>query len=194
MLDCIKIIERFCSNSTPLYGVLVGHSSQVTDMAVAIARWLTARGEVVDTDFVAQAAMLHDIGIVGVDAPSIHCHGSEPYICHGVLGRQMLEQLGLPRHALVCERHTGAGITVDDIVSQLLPLPHRDMIPVTIEEQIVCFADKFFSKNHVGEPPRDLATARSKLARFGEATLRRFDTMCERFVGALSLTPEKDKP
>ena len=53
----------------------------------------------------------------------------------------------LPRHALVCERHTGTGITVSDIRDQHLPLPLRDFSPVSVEEQLICYADKFFSKS-----------------------------------------------
>ena len=56
---------------------------------------------------------------------------------------------GFPRHALVCERHTGAGISLQSIIDQQLPVPHRDMVPVSLEEQVICFADKFFSKTHL---------------------------------------------
>jgi uncharacterized protein len=41
----------------------------------------------------------------------------------------------------------GIGITVEEIKLHNLPLPQRDMVPISIEEQIICFADKFFSKN-----------------------------------------------
>lgn len=184
VINSIEIIEKYYTPGTPLFTVLVEHSRQVADLAVTIAHNLAARGEAVDVAFVGRAAMLHDIGIVRVDAPSIHCTGSEPYICHGVLGRQMLDELGLHDYALVCERHTGAGITIDDIDNQQLPLPRRDMVPVSVEEQIVCYADKFYSKTHVGAPPRDVATARGKLERFGQATLARFDAMHARFGAA----------
>ena len=64
--------------------------------------------------------------------------------------RELLEKEGLSKHGLVCERHVGTGISMDDIDKQDLPLPHRDMRPVSIEEQIICYADKFFSKNNNG--------------------------------------------
>lgn len=184
VINSVEIIERYCPPGTPLHHVLVEHSRQVADLAVTIAHNLAARGEAVDVAFVGRAAMLHDIGIIWVDAPSIHCRGTEPYICHGVLGRMLLDQLGLHDYALVCERHTGAGITVDDIDSQQLPLPRRDMVPQSLEEQIVCYADKFYSKTHVGDPSRDVATVRAKLERFGSPTLARFDAMHARFGDA----------
>jgi len=52
----------------------------------------------------------------------------------------------LPIHARACERHTGAGITADDVRTQSLPIPERDYLPETIEEKLICVADKFFSK------------------------------------------------
>lgn len=43
---------------------------------------------------------------------------------------------GLPRHALACERHTGAGITREEVAAQDLPLPRdRDYLPITLEEK-----------------------------------------------------------
>jgi uncharacterized protein len=99
-----------------------------------------------DLRFIEEAAMLHDIGIFETQAPRIHCHGTKPYVCHGVIGRDLLEQKGLARHGLVCERHVGVGMTVADIREQQLPLPLRDMRPVSLEETIICYADKFFSK------------------------------------------------
>ena len=53
---------------------------------------------------------------------------------------------GYPRHARVCERHTGTGITLAMIEERGLPLPHRDFMPETLEEQLICYADKFYSK------------------------------------------------
>ena len=66
------------------------------------------------------------------------------HICHGYLGSELLMKEGYPRHALVCERHTGAGMSLQSIIEQDLPIPHRDMVPVSMEEQVICFADKFF--------------------------------------------------
>lgn len=177
MIDYNDIIARFYDSGGPLHEVLTVHSNQVAQLAAAICDRLIAQGVPVDSQFVHEAAMLHDIGIVRVDAPGIHCHGTEPYIRHGILGREMLDQLGLYRHALVCERHTGSGLTVAEIESQQLPLPHRDLTPHSLEEKIVCYADKFFSKTHLGEPPRDMERVRRSMARFGDASLARFDAL-----------------
>ena len=92
--------------------------------------------------------MLHDIGIFRCDAPGICCHGTEPYLRHGLIGGEIMRSEGFPRHARVCERHTGAGLTREEIINQDLPLPHQDFLPETLEEKLVCYADKFYSKSH----------------------------------------------
>ena len=191
MLDIDNLIRQYYSPGTPLYDTLVIHSRQVADLAVRLAvRYndLHPAIDPLDIDFVREAALLHDIGICRTDAAGIHCHGTEPYICHGILGAEMLRQHGLPRHALVCERHTGAGLSLDDIISQNLPLPHRPMLPVTMEEKVICYADKFFSKTHLGEPARTLERVGQSLAKFGPATLARFQELTALF-GTLPPTP-----
>jgi uncharacterized protein len=133
-------------NDPSALDIVVKHSRLVASKALRIARALD-RGEDIDLVFLQEAAILHDIGICRTNSPGIGCHGEEPYIRHGIIGREILEKEGFPHHALVCERHIGVGLTRDDIVSQRLPLPLRDMTPVTIEEKIISFADLFYSKN-----------------------------------------------
>jgi len=149
-IEPVALIEKYYPPGSTGYHFLQKHSRMVAEKALAIARRLAQRRFPplkVDLDFVYEAAMLHDIGILCTSAPSIGCHGDKPYVCHGYLGRELLEYEGLPRHALVCERHVGVGISLQDIEDQGLLVPHRDMRPVTIEEQIICYADKFFSKD-----------------------------------------------
>ncbi|MDE5903689.1 MAG: HD domain-containing protein [Muribaculaceae bacterium] len=138
-------INRFYPADPALHDLLYTHSRAVADLALEIA----ARhpGLHPDTRFIEEAAMLHDIGIASCNAPAIHCHGPLPYICHGIEGARILAEAGLLRHALVCERHTGSGLTADEIADQALPLPERDMLPISPEEKIICYADKFYSKN-----------------------------------------------
>ena len=125
--------------------------------------------------------MLHDIGVYLTHAPSIYCTGEEPYTRHGIIGAELLRNEGYPKHALVCERHTGTGLTVDDIVSQNLPLPHRDMCPISLEEKLVCFADKFYSKS-TPDQEKPFDKVRKSVAKYGDASLHRFDEMATLFL------------
>ena len=180
MIDTINIIERFYEPSTELYQLLVKHSTQVATLARQLAVRQVENHVPVDVEFVVEAAMLHDIGIIGTNAPGIYCFGTQPYICHGVIGREMLDALGLFCHALVCERHTGTGLPLKEIIEQNLPLPHRELMPISIEEKLVCYADKFFSKSHP-DCARSVEVTRSKLVKFGGETIARFDAMHAQF-------------
>ncbi len=102
MIDTYSIIYRYYEQGSPLCNLLVKHSEQVAALARQLAERMTSNHIPVDIDFVVEAAMLHDVGIIHTNAPGIYCHGSEPYIRHGILGRSMLDQMGLFRHALVC--------------------------------------------------------------------------------------------
>ena len=117
--------------------------------------------------------MLHDIGIFKCDAAGIQCFGTEPYICHGRIGAELLRSEGFPRHARVCERHTGAGITKAQIIAQNLPLPQQDFLPETMEEKVICYADKFFSKTHL-DREKSIEQAEMSLSKFGEEGVLRF--------------------
>ncbi len=117
--------------------------------------------------------MLHDIGIFKCDAAGIQCFGTEPYICHGRIGAELLRSEGFPRHARVCERHTGAGITKAQIIAQNLPLPQQDFLPETMEEKVICYADKFFSKTHL-DREKTIEQAEKSLSKFGDEGVLRF--------------------
>ena len=177
-MDYQRIIDQYCDGNQPLKQTLMKHSSDVTALALQIAQ---AHPELqMDLQFVEEAAMLHDIGIVFCHAPLIHCHGTEPYLCHGYLGAELLRQLGYPRHARVCERHTGAGLTKDEIVNRQLPLPQQDFLPETWEEKAVCYADKFYSKTRL-ESKKTLEQVIGSLSKFGPEGVQRFMEWHEHF-------------
>ncbi|HEX9078407.1 MAG TPA: HD domain-containing protein [Desulfuromonadaceae bacterium] len=163
--------------------VVATHGRMVADLSLAVGNRLGLAAT--ELRFIGEAAMLHDIGICRVAAAGIGLHGVHPYIMHGILGREILEGEGLPQHALVCERHIGVGLTVSDIVGQRLPLPLRDMAPRTLAEEIVCFADLFYSKKPGRlEQRKPLEKVRAKLAAFGVAKVQIFDSWLERFGAA----------
>lgn len=170
-INPLQIIGKYYTEGTPLYAILLSHSHSVTAKALEIAERHPELQP--DKAFIAEAAMLHDIGIFLTHAPSIHCTGQANYIEHGYLGAELLRKEGLGRHALVCERHTGTGLSLEEIIKRQLPLPHRDMRPISWEEQIICYADNFFSKTHLNEI---LTTEKiiSSLAKFGEESVEEF--------------------
>ena len=165
------LIDKYYPENNELRHILINHSQSVARKALQI---VSSHPELhLDAQFVEEAAMLHDLGIFRTDAPGIQCFGSEPYICHGRLGAEILRKEGYERHARVCERHTGAGITCKEIIAQGLPLPHQDFLPETMEEKVICYADKFFSKTHL-DREKSIEKAEKSLAKFGEDGVMRF--------------------
>ncbi len=172
--EVMPYLLKFYTPGSELFELLLIHSRQVARKALTC---MEKRNIALDAASVARAALLHDIGIVKCNASGIHCMGTEPYIRHGVLGREMLEPFGLEAEAMVCERHTGSGITALEIEQTQMPLPIRDMVPVTMLEKLVCYADKFFSKS--GDPLKEKSPAKIRVAlsRFGSGSLERFDAL-----------------
>lgn len=177
-MDYQQIIDQLYPAGSRLRDIFITHARQVTALALEIAG---RKRLPLDRELIEAAAMLHDIGIYLTDAPSIDCHGSEPYIRHGILGAGLLRARGVDEAiAAVAERHTGAGITVDDIDAQALPLPRRDYQPRTLLERLICYADKFYSKTRL-EGAKSIEQVRASMERRGPATAARFEALHREF-------------
>lgn len=175
----VPLFDKYYPVGTEARDILERHSCSVAGLALEINSRL---GLGLDPAQVETAAMLHDIGIYLTDAPGIGCHGTEPYIRHGILGADLLRREGYPEWAArVAERHTGAGISAGDIKEMQLPLPvGRILMPATLLERLVCYADKFYSKS--GDMQRKpLGRVRASMARHSSSTLERFERLHEEF-------------
>ncbi len=186
-MDAFEILGRHYRPPSPLYRALVVHSVLVAAKARRIADAYLARfpGASIDFDFLAEAALLHDIGIKFCDCSGLPSEGNEPYVRHGVLGAALLEEEGLPRHALVCERHVGAGISREEVLRRGLPLEPRDYLPLSLEEKIICVADKFFSKDPEKlwkEKP--LERIEKNIGKYGDEPLERWRALAREVLGA----------
>lgn len=178
MQDIYALITKYYHDNPPLHQLLLQHSEQVRDKALEVVQ---KHPELqADVQFIAEAALLHDIGIYLCDAPTIYCYGKYPYIAHGYLGADILRKEGWERHAWVCERHTGTGLSLATIVEKNLPLPYRDMRPVSIEEEIIAYADKFFSKSNP-DKVNAIDNIRKTIERYGAESLVYFDDWHRRF-------------
>lgn len=173
-INTLYIIEKYYNPDSYLYKLLVNHGRSVAKKALEIAHELHYLNP--DCELIEESAMLHDIGVFKTYMPALQCFGNFPYICHGYLGRELLESEGLPKHALICERHVGMGIALEEIKKKALPLPLRDAVPISLEEKIICFADKFFSKNDRWlYTPKPISQIKAMLAKYGEDKVKLFD-------------------
>lgn len=179
-MNPLELIDRYYPAGTRSRQLLLRHSRAVAALAMRAARQVDDAP--VDLCFVEEASLLHDIGIFATAAPELGCYGHLPYLCHGLVGRRVLEEEGLPRHGLVCERHIGIGLEAEEIRAQKLPLPAREMRPLSLEERIVTYADLFFSKNpREADRQRSPEQVRRVLARYGEEKIAVFDAWHARF-------------
>lgn len=180
-MDPTDIILKYYPPDSRAYYFLIHHSRLVARKARSLAQRVAHLNP--DLKFIEEASMLHDIGIFLSNAPTLGCFGHKEYVCHGYLGRELLDTEGLPRHALVCERHVGMGITLEEIKTNSLPLPPREMVPVSLEERIICFADKFFSKSeHDLLHEKPLGKVRELIKGYGEDKLKLFDEWSRLFT------------
>lgn len=206
-MDYLALIHRYYPEDNALRRMLLHHSRQVCARALQIVERHPELGA--NRNLVEAGAMLHDIGIFLTDAPGIHCHGTAHYILHGSLGAQLLRneakqlkkekqqeeqlkeeqlqaiQLQEELHfyealARICERHTGTGLTRQTIIERGLPDPQQDLLPETIEEQIICYADKFYSKSHL-ERERTIPQTLHSLEKFGDEGVEKFRHWTELF-------------
>jgi uncharacterized protein len=174
-MNAVALLEKYFTDQDSLR-IILYHSRMVAVKALQVARNLDNTS--LDLDFIEESALLHDIGVCRTAAPQFHCHGTEPYIRHGIIGKEILGVEGFPLHALVCERHIGVGLTIDDIRSQGLPLPEKDMTPLSLEEKIICFSDLFYSKDSgkIGLE-KSIDKIKTGLGKFGSQKLMVFDDM-----------------
>ena len=109
---------------------IVAHCKAVSNVAMVIAGEFEQRGKRVDIRVVLAGALLHDIGRTRIQT-----------VRHGLEGAEMLREEGVDGSVVeVVKRHVGAGLSAEE--AKRLGLPDLGYIPRTLEERIVCFADK----------------------------------------------------
>ncbi len=126
------------------------HCLAVERVALKLARKIQKNGHRVDLKLVSLGAILHDIG-------RARTHG----IRHGVEGAKILRGMRLGSFAGFAERHLGAGIPAGE--ARELGLPPRDLMPRSLEEKIVTYADKLLMGSRSAYYERALEWFRSEL-------------------------------
>ncbi len=117
--------------------VTVEHCKTVARVAMVLSEEFERRGVVVDSRAVQAGALLHDIG-----------RSRTQTVRHGLEGSAVVEQEGVDRKVVeIVKKHVGAGISPEE--AKRLGLPDLDYVPRTLEERIVCFADKMVDSNKI---------------------------------------------
>lgn len=175
-----KVILKYYQPGSLAYKYFYTHVIKVTELSIKIVQHNPQLD--LDMDYIIKGSLLHDIGIIKTDAPEIGCFGDLPYIAHTYLGREILESEGFAEIAPICERHIGTGLSKKDIIKSGFDLPHRDMKPISNEEKLICYADKFYSKSEkhltVAKSPEKI---RKKILKYGEDKLKDFEEFVDLF-------------
>lgn len=171
IVDINWLFFKYYKNHPELRRIIATHSECVARKALQICRDKNLK---LDHKDVYCAAMLHDIGVIMCNAPAIHAPGQFPYICHGIEGKKLLEHHGLKKFAGVCANHTGAGLSAREIIKKGLPLPPKDLIPKTLLEKLICYADKFYSKGSDLSKEKTLDEVLAQMEKFGPDSYKRF--------------------
>lgn len=104
------------------------HSIKVAEIALEIANRINKVE--VNKNLIEIGALLHDIG-----------RSKTHSFKHALIGGKILKQRGLPESLVkICERHILGGLDKEDALE--VGLPERDFLPQSLEEKIICLADK----------------------------------------------------
>ncbi|WP_416901015.1 HD domain-containing protein [Micromonospora echinospora] len=175
--------ERFAP-TLDAFEIVYTHCRIVCELAEQL---LADREHDLDVELVRAGCLLHDIGVYRLYDSSGGLEQGN-YVRHGLLGHELLRDLGFPEIVCrFCSCHTGMGLSRDDVVRQRLPLPVDDYLAESDEERLVMYADKFHSKR---TPPVfvSAATYVSGVRQFGRDKVDRFAEMVEQF-GEPDLAP-----
>jgi len=117
--------EKGCSED------IIEHCKRVSEKADEIAEKIIVGGHNVNVALVRIGGVLHDIG---------RCKTND--VSHGVEGGKIVRAMGEEELARIVERHVGGGIKDGEVEG----FPKKDFLPVTLEEKIVCYADKLIEE------------------------------------------------
>jgi len=124
--ECVELLRAAgCEEA------VIKHCIAVAELALEIAAANKNRNKNknIDEELIFTGALLHDMG-------RARSHGVE----HGFLGGELAKASGLDdRLVKIIQRHVGAGITAEE--AKQLGLPPISLMPETIEEKIVAYAD-----------------------------------------------------
>lgn len=107
------------------------HSEKVAEKAIEIGK--KVKKVSVDLSLIEIGALLHDIG-----RTKTHSFN------HAEIGGKILRERGLSEKlAKICETHILGGLDKED--AKEVGLSEKDFMPTTIEEKIICLADKYIA-------------------------------------------------
>jgi len=123
--EALALHRKYGSNDR-----IVSHCQACANISKLLSEKATEQGHQVNVDAVVAGALLHAIG-----------RRQTQLMTHGSVGAGLLEKERVDSVVVeIVRRHVGAGISAQE--AAVLGFPPGDYIPRTLEQEIVCFADK----------------------------------------------------
>ena len=178
MIDTLAIIHRYYPEGSDIERVLRQHAEDVTGLALELVDAHPRWGSTASSSRRRRCSTIS--GSIRPVRPRSSAQAKLPTSYTATSEPSYLRSLGLPRHAWVAERHTGSGLTAEEIAARAIPLPPGIYTPQCPEEELICYADKFYSKTKLGQR-KALERVRSGFSKHGEAALARFDALHQKY-------------
>lgn len=174
--DIYKLHQKYSRGKfeDELLDLIWTHSLIIRDIVLQLGKKLIKKDIKINLKLAETGALVHDIGCYD-------CYESRPgkslYIQHGILGSKILEKEKCDKEiSRMAKIHLGVGLVKENILKNKLPLKKEDYIPITLEEELVAYADNFHSK--LGPSFLDLESARLNLKKLwpeSEIIFKRFE-------------------
>lgn len=171
----IQALHRKHAPTEEAFQLVYTHCKIVSEIAEQIIHSVPD----IDRELVRAGCLLHDIGVYRLYRDGVL--DEQNYICHGILGHELLHNEGFEEPLCrFASHHTGVGLTKEQIIKRNLPLPHKDFLAENDEELLVMYADKFHSKSI---PPRfnNPEFYKDYVSKFGQENVFQFQAMIDRF-------------
>lgn len=178
--DIYKLHQKYSEgeNQEIILKAVWGHSLIVRDIALELADNLIKKGIKIDKELVEIGCLVHDIGCY--QCYEFYGRNSGPYIQHGIKGYEILKNEGFSEEiARMAMIHLGVGLVKENVIASKLPLEPEDYIPITLEEELVAYADNFHSKS--GPKFDTFEDSRKKLASLWPESVIIFDRFRKKF-------------
>jgi len=149
---------------------ILSHCQACATISKLLSEKAAGHGHLVNEEAAVAAALLHDIG-----------RSQTQTVGHGYVGAEILQKEGVDSVVVeIVRRYVGAGISPEEAAA--LNFPPGDYIPRTVEEKIVCFADKMLD----GDRARPFEEEVKRFVRKGHDVqrLRRLKEDVDAAVGA----------
>jgi len=132
--EALKLLKSSCQAN------VVKHCLMVSKKSYELGKLIESNKAKIDVELCRVGGLLHDIG-----------RSKTHDLKHGIIGAEMLKDH--PLLSRIAKTHIGGGIP--KLEAKELGLGNQDLIPESIEEKVVCYADKLVQGDKFADDASD---------------------------------------